>query len=239
MKRLIIFFALLIAVIGLLIFYKYGRSIWSPVVTKIRGKLKVEDVIQRIGTPIDSRLKPYFDRSGVNYPPRKIALLAFKTEKQLELWSEQDGKWIYIKSYSILGASGKIGPKLQEGDWQVPEEIYGVVGLNPNSSYYLSIKINYPNDYDIQKAAQDNRQNLGGNIFIHGKTNSIGCLAMGDEAIEELFVLSYRVGYSNVKVVIAPYDLRAPQSFPPLSLSIFWFPELCDNIKKELLYFKK
>ncbi|MBI5779351.1 MAG: L,D-transpeptidase family protein [Planctomycetes bacterium] len=239
MKRLIIFLAFLIAVIGLLIFYRYGRSIWGPVVVKIKGKLKVEDVIQRIGTSVDSRLQAYFDKSGANYPPRKISFLAFKTEKQLELWSEQDGKWIYIKSYPILGASGKIGPKLQEGDWQVPEGIYGVVGLNPNSSYYLSIKINYPNDYDIQKAAQDGRQNLGGNIFMHGKTNSIGCLAMGDEAIEELFVLSYRVGYPNIKVIIAPYDLRIPQSMPQLSLSILWFPELCDNIKKELLYFKR
>lgn len=237
MKRLIIYLIIIIAVIGLFVFYKYGRSIWNPVMIKIKGKLKVEDVIKRIGASVDSRLQEYFDKSGVNYPPGKIALLAFKTEKQVELWVEQDGKWVYIKSYPILGASGKVGPKLQEGDWQVPEGIYGVEGLNPNSSYYLSIKINYPNDYDRQKAKIDNRDNLGGDIFIHGKTNSIGCLAMGDEAIEELFALSHKVGYSNVRVIIAPYDLRIQQEMPFLSIS--WFPELCANIKSELMHFKK
>jgi murein L,D-transpeptidase YafK len=71
-------------------------------------------------------------------------------------------------------ASGKAGPKLREGDGQVPEGIYRIDGLNPNSSYHLSLKLNYPNDFDLEQARTEGRTELGGDIFIHGKAVSIG-----------------------------------------------------------------
>ena len=101
-----------------------------------------------------------------------------------------------------------LGPKLQEGDRQVPEGIYQLEYLNPNSSYHLSLKINYPNAFDLKHAMLEGRDEPGSNIFIHGKAVSIGCLAMGDRAIEEIFVLVAKTGRNNVTVAIAPSDPR-------------------------------
>src|SRR5262249_27232730 len=70
------------------------------------------------------------------------------------------------------------------------------------------LRVNYPNAFDRQMAAKDGRKNLGGDIMIHGKNLSAGCLAMGDEAVEELFVLAAQTGLSNIKLIIAPTDFR-------------------------------
>ena len=90
----------------------------------------------------------------------------------------------------------------------MPEGIYQLAYLNPNSSYHLSLKVNYPNAFDQKYAAIEGRDTPGTNIFIHGKAVSIGCLAIGDSAIEELFVLAAKTGISNVAVAIAPTDPR-------------------------------
>ena len=107
----------------------------------------------------------------------------------LELWASQNGNWRFIKQYSINGASGAPGPKLREGDRQVPEGLYRLIGRNPNSNYHLSMKLDYPNSYDLRHAKREGRSNPGSNIFIHGKSLSVGCLAMSGEAIEAFFVL--------------------------------------------------
>ena len=135
-----------------------------------------------------------------------------------------------MKDYNIQAASGRLGPKLREGDRQVPEGIYKVIGLNPNSSYHLSMKLNYPNKFDLSWAQKENRTQPGSNIFIHGKALSIGCLAMGDEAIEELFVLGNDVGISNIKVIITPTDPRAGNLIPPTE-SKPWVKELYQDIE--------
>ena len=142
------------------------------------------------------------------YPPDKLILLGLKKEKQLEVWAEVAGQAVFIHSYPVLAASGKGGPKLREGDRQVPEGFYRIISLNPNSSYHLSMKLNYPNAFDQQHADEEERDFLGGDIFIHGKTASIGCLAMGDRTIEELFVMVEKVGRPNISVIIAPHDPR-------------------------------
>jgi hypothetical protein len=75
--------------------------------------------------------------------------------------------------------------------------------------------VNYPNAFDRARAREENRANLGGDIMIHGKAVSIGCLAMGDEAIEELFVLAALTGAKNIEVLLCPRDLRARACSPP------------------------
>jgi murein L,D-transpeptidase YafK len=122
---------------------------------------------------------------------------------------------------------------LRQGDKQVPEGIYRIDGLNPNSHYHLSMKINYPNEFDLFHAWQEGRTKPGSDIFIHGSAVSIGCLAMGDEAIEELFVLAAQVGVENIKVVIAPrdprlYPLEADANLPE------WTTELYSVISREI-----
>ncbi len=153
-------------------------------------------------------LGPALSHVGLPFPPKKIALLVFKKSKKLELWARNNGPWHHVKDYKIYAASGHAGPKLREGDRQVPEGIYHISALNPDSRFDLSMEINYPNTFDKKRAQESGRKNLGGEIFIHGKRSSIGCIAIGDDNIEQLFVLAYFVGQKNIKIIIAPNDLR-------------------------------
>lgn len=156
------------------------------------------------------RLKKKFKKVGLSYPPSEITMVGLKEEKRLEVYAREKpaGKWVLVDDLPILGASGKAGPKLKEGDRQVPEGIYRVEFLNPNSRFHLSLRLNYPNEFDRTMAAKDGRTNLGGDIMIHGGALSIGCLAMGDPIAEELFVLVADVGMSKTTVVLTPYDFR-------------------------------
>jgi murein L,D-transpeptidase YafK len=185
-----------------------------------------------------ARLKPYFTRAHVDYPPAKIALLAFKEEKRMELWARNpDTKWTFIRSYPILAAAGSPGPKLHAGDDQVPEGIYHIALLNPHSHYHLSMELNYPNPFDLQAAQHDGRNNLGGQIFIHGSNLSIGCLAMGNRTIEELFVLAYETGLTNTQVIIAPNDLRHEPPPARNSAKVVWLPQLYTQLRSVLATF--
>jgi murein L,D-transpeptidase YafK len=206
-------------------FYYYGRSYWYPYYLKFKGKRTVSDVIEKYGSTAEKRFLPNFEKANIPYPPKKLILFALKEQNIMELWASNQNKYKLIKEYKIKAASGKLGPKLREGDRQVPEGIYKIVGLNPNSSYHLSMKLNYPNRFDLRYAKKEGRNNPGSNIFIHGNAVSIGCLAMGDAAIEELFTMVYKVGKSNVEVIISPSDTRTKKLVPP-ARSPEWVSEL-------------
>jgi len=198
----------------------------------------VEDVVKRYGPNADKRLKSYFTEAKLTYPPKRLALVILKKERKVELWSLQDSKPKHAHTYEILAASGMPGPKLREGDGQVPEGIYRIVSLNPNSQYHLSMKLDYPNDLDRKRAAEDKRTRLGGDIFIHGEDVSIGCVAIGNPAIEELFTLVATVGRQNVEVIIAPHDFRKQKADVfPLRYHPSWLKELYSNIQRELSRF--
>ncbi|MCG7550443.1 MULTISPECIES: L,D-transpeptidase family protein [Pseudoalteromonas] len=175
---------------------------------KVVGKRTTADVVDLYGKTSKDRLLPFFRAADVQFPPEKVTLLAIKDSNLLELWAENGEVQTFIRSYPVLAASGVLGPKLREGDKQVPEGIYQLEYLNPNSAFHLSMKLNYPNDFDLKHAKEEGRTEPGTNIFIHGKAFSIGCLAMGDEVAEELFVLTTLVGKANVNVAIAPSDPR-------------------------------
>ena len=173
------------------------------------GPATVEDRVAEHGVAARSRLAPYFEAAGVPYPPARLVLAGFKQEKVLELYaSDASGSLRFIRSYLVLAASGQLGPKLAEGDRQVPEGLYRIESLNPNSRFHLSLRVNYPNAFDLARAEEEGRRGLGGDIMIHGADVSVGCLAIGDPAIEELFVLVAEVGRDNVSVVLSPVDLR-------------------------------
>ncbi len=224
-------------VAGAALFWRYGRAVWYPAYRSVAGKLTVEDILRDYGPAAEARLKPHFGKAGVAYPPPRVALLAFKEEKRLELWAGKGRGWAFVSSYPILAASGKAGPKLREGDRQVPEGIYRIEALNPNSSYHLSLKLDYPNADDCARAKEDGRSGLGGDIFIHGKAVSIGCLALGDPAIEELFVLVARVGIGAITVISAPCDLRQPGKAVDTSSLPPWVPRLHQEIARALREF--
>lgn len=207
-RRVVVIALLLILAIGGGAIYVFGRGAWFPLLLQMRGPRTVADVVARYGPAARTRLRPHFTRAGVAYPPKEIAILVFKRERRVAIWARNSGAWRFVRNYEVLAASGHAGPKLREGDRQVPEGLYRIEHLNPNSSYHLSMKVNYPNAFDRRMAKFEGRTKLGGDIFIHGKDVSIGCVALGDRAIEELFTLVAETGHGKVKVIIAPNDLR-------------------------------
>ncbi len=160
-----------------------------------------------------ARVKPQLDKElkaiGVTYPPKRLLFRAFKTEKRLDVWvGNASGKLKRFKSYPILAMSGKTGPKRKEGDRQVPEGIYQIDRFNPKSQFHLSLGINYPNAAD--KVFAD-REAPGSDIFIHGSNKSIGCLAMGDPAIEEIYTLARSVK-GPIPVHIFPWQFTSNET---------------------------
>lgn len=171
----------------------------------------IADRVAQYGPGARARLGPFFAAAGVPYPPERFVLVGFKRERELHLLASTPGRPpTFIRSYAIQGASGVLGPKLREGDRQVPEGVYAIEYLNPNSVAHLSLGLSYPSDYDRARAAEDGRDadTLGGAIMIHGGSSSIGCLAIGDEAAEELFVLAADAGWEDAVVVVSPVDFR-------------------------------
>jgi len=137
-----------------------------------------------------------------------IFIRVFKASGELEVWMKQDSSDTYslVKTYPICYFSGKLGPKLRQGDLQAPEGFYFVSPrrMNPLSSFHLSFDIGYPNAYDRYY----NR--TGGFIAIHGNCVSIGCLAMTDPAIEEIFTMAAKAlntGQRFFRVHVFPFRM--------------------------------
>ena len=160
-----------------------------------------------------------------------LQIVVFKRERFVELHAKG---WTKPRVYAMQGFSGVLGPKLKEGDGQIPEGVYGVEYLNPNSLFHLSLKVSYPNAFDRVRAREDGRTNLGGDIMIHGGSATVGCIPIGDDGVEEVFYFVGRAGCENVKVVIAPYDMRRGRVPELEALGIPWYPELCAVIYGEL-----
>jgi hypothetical protein len=202
----------------------------------LKGRKTVPERIAGFGGAVHKRLALRFGEIGAAYPPKKVVLVGLKQERALEVWVSDGGaEFQYLKTYPILGTSGTLGPKLAEGDEQIPEGLYRIESLNPNSLYHLALRVNYPNSFDKAKGAQDGRANLGCDIMIHGKNVSIGCLAMGDEAAEDLFVLGAETGIENIAVILSPVDFRVrglPSNMPATPA---WTSELYADIQTELM----
>ncbi len=218
---------------ALLVFRVAGADTLSKL-RHYRSSFTVKEALAFYGAYAGHRLRERFADAGVAYPPDKVRLVAIKHPGVLEMWARKgDDAWRFIHEYPVLAASGTRGPKLREGDLQVPEGVYRIVGLNPNSAFHLSLKLNYPNRFDRRQAHRERRLHPGSNIYIHGKRKSKGCLAMGDRAIEELFVMAADVGIRNVEVVIAPYDFRR-RAIRLRAVDPPWVKDLYQKIAKRL-----
>ena len=184
---------------------------------------------------VKSSLTPYFLNKNLQYPPQEIAMLTFKKEQIMELWAKDNNTlWQHIRDYQLTAYSGELGPKLRRNDGQIPEGVYKITRFNPFSTQHLSMMLNYPNQFDRNHALIDGRIDLGDNIFIHGKSKSVGCLAVGDKAIDELFVLVHQVGKENTKIIIAPNDLRKNQPTSNKDHHPKWLPSLYSKITNQL-----
>lgn len=196
--------------------------------------------LAQISPGASARLDAKFRAAKANWQPAEIAMVAVKDDKMLELFARPEGseEWTFIHRYPVTAASGRSGPKLRQGDKQVPEGIYNISFLNPNSKYHVSLRVNYPNAFDREMAKQEGRANLGGDIMIHGKAVSVGCIAVGDEAAEELFVLAAQTGLSNIKLIIAPTDFRR-RSIPTIEAGHpQWLPKLYSEMQVAMADFK-
>lgn len=193
----------------------------------------VAERLEQYGEAARRRLLPHFQAAGVPYPPARMTLVGLKSERRLELYAAAPGGPLrFIRSYPFTAASGELGPKLRQGDNQVPEGLYRVELLNPNSLYHLSLRVNYPNAFDKARAAEEERTDLGGDIMIHGNEVSIGCIAIGDEGIEEVFTAAAQTGIEKLSVIISPVDARrAPM---PATKKPFWLPGLYAQVAAEL-----
>jgi len=117
-------------------------------------------------------------------PGAPVFVRIFKEESELEIWKQRDdGRYYHFKTYPICNWSGELGPKLAYGDKQAPEGFYDItpVLMNPNSKFYLSFNVGYPNSYDRALGR------TGDSVMVHGKCRSAGCYAMTDALVEEIY----------------------------------------------------
>jgi murein L,D-transpeptidase YafK len=165
-------------------------------------------------------LKKQFERAHLSFPPKQIYLRSFKYDSQLEVWVKPSNNepFVLFKTYPVCALSGTIGPKRMNGDYQVPEGFYYINEFNPNSSYHLSLGINYPN---ISDNFLSDSIKPGNEIYIHGKCVTQGCIPIQDEKIEELYIL-------------AAYAHSQGQDFIPVHI----FPVRFDS-EKSIAFFKK
>lgn len=132
----------------------------------------------------------------------------FKRERELELWlAEADGRYALFRTWPICAYSGELGPKQRQGDNQAPEGFYRVTRaqLNPTSRFHLALNLGYPNTYDRAHGR------TGDFLMVHGNCVSIGCYAMGDAAIEEIYTLvdaALAGGQAAVEVHAFPFRLK-------------------------------
>ncbi len=135
-----------------------------------------------------------------------VFIRIFKQEAVLEMWIKAEGEYRLLKTYKICAYSGTLGPKRKEGDRQAPEGFYSVSrsSLNPHSKFHLSFNLGYPNAYDRA------HKRTGSYLMVHGNCVSVGCYAMTDEKIEEIYKLvekALKQGQKKVQVHIYPFRM--------------------------------
>lgn len=155
----------------------------------------------------DNTLFNDFLAANVNYPPQRMFMRVFKSEKQMELWASNTATDSYrlIKTYDVCAMSGDLGPKRKQGDLQVPEGFYHINHFNPQSNYFLSMKMSYPNSSDRRLSRHSN---LGGDIYIHGSCASLGCVSITDSYIKEVYWLSAQVKDYQHQIPVHSFPCR-------------------------------
>ncbi len=176
------------------------------------------------------RIKVFYAQmhsKGILKEQMNLFLRAFKTEQELEVWvsDAKQKEFQHLLTYSICKSSGTLGPKRKEGDLQVPEGLYHIDRMNPNSAYHLSMGLNFPNASDLIRGDQ---HEPGSDIFIHGRCVTVGCLPITNPKIEELYELVTQAqsnGQQRIPVHIFPARMDDPNFLASLQHSphsSFW-----------------
>lgn len=203
-------------------FYETNRTLAKKQTTDLsttpsESSLSLEDVLD-ISQEI--AMQEYFEREEYQYVSLQkrfketgtekgdaLFIRIFKEEALLEVWIKKEERYVHLKDYAICAYSGGLGPKLKEGDKQAPEGFYRVYPkqLNPRSKFHLAFNLGYPNAYDRA------HHRTGSYLMVHGRCTSIGCYAMTDANIEEIYDLvesALKKGQSYVPVHIFPFKME-------------------------------
>ena len=130
-------------------------------------------------------VKKLLAEAGVRWPPHRVLLRIYKKERELEVWARnRKDKLRPVVRYQVCAASGVLGPKRRQGDEQVPEGFYRTTIFSATTRYWMGIHIDYPNRRDRH------HRRTGSAIMIHGACASIGCVAITDERIMELWLFT-------------------------------------------------
>jgi murein L,D-transpeptidase YafK len=158
--------------------------------------------------PIPAETVALMERRGMT-KEAPILIRVFKEESELELWKQDNnGQFALLKTYPICRWSGELGPKVKQGDRQAPEGFYTILPaqMNPNSQYYLSFNMGYPNAYDRAHGR------TGAHLMVHGNCSSAGCYSMTDEQIGEIFAIgrdAFFGGQKSFQVQAYPFRMTA------------------------------
>ncbi len=146
----------------------------------------VLDIDGKATQPIPGKLVSEMSRKNMSISS-PILIRIFKEESELEIWKrDKSGKFALLKNYPMCRWSGKLGPKKKNGDRQAPEGFYHVSAdmLNPNSQYYLSFNLGYPNKLEAALGY------TGEALMVHGACSSSGCFALTDRGVAEIYAVA-------------------------------------------------
>jgi murein L,D-transpeptidase YafK len=156
--------------------------------------------------PLSPQMLALMQEKGTT-PSAPILIRTYKQEAEFEVWKvRSDGQYALLKTYPMCRWSGQLGPKIREGDRQVPEGFYEITPaqMNPNSNYYLSFNVGYPNAYDRAHG------HSGESIMVHGACSSAGCFSMTDEQIAEIYALAreaFAGGQREIQMQSLPFHM--------------------------------
>lgn len=174
----------------------------AALVAQVPSSSRSIEAVGRVKPQLESQLK----QKGLTYGS-PVFVRIFKGPRELEVWIKKGSTYHLFKTYPVCtyGLAG-LGPKTKKGDWKAPEGFYSFTPdkMNPSSNYHLAFNIGYPNGYD----RAHNR--TGSAIMVHGDCVSIGCFAMTDPAIEEIYALAdgaFRAGQGTIMVHIFPFRM--------------------------------
>ncbi len=207
--------------------WHFGLYANNPIPSSSRSRQAIERVKPELEAALGAK--------GLHWGSA-VFIRIFKKENHLEVWLKKDESFVLFKSYDICSfGTGGLGPKLREGDGMAPEGFYFVTPgqLNPLSRFHLSFNIGYPNSYDRYHGR------TGSAIMVHGSCVSIGCYAMTDRSIEEIYALAdgaFRNGQSFIRVHIFPFRMTSLNMFSHRSDSnlSFW-----ENLREGYLFFEE
>jgi len=151
----------------------------------------------------------YFKHKSIDLANFQLFIRAFKNEKILEVWVKEKNtdRFTLLHTYEFCTSSGTLGPKRRQGDLQIPEGVYYINHFNPESNFYLSLGLNYPNASDT---ILSDKQHPGSSIYIHGDCVTIGCIPLTDDKIKELYIIAVEAtngGQEKIPVHVFPTRL--------------------------------